>query len=68
MFLAYVIYRLPGDSAKVAPRIFLGIGVIALGWALVERLTVWRRNRSSLMLMGTSLLGLGFIGLGLATL
>lgn len=43
----------------------VGFGVIAIGFATVDRYTRWRRDRSEMMLVGTTLLGIGLLVLGL---
>ncbi len=43
----------------------LGAGVVSLGWALVDRYTLWRRDRSEMLLVGQVLLGAGLVAIGL---
>jgi hypothetical protein len=38
--------------------------VIALGFSTVDRLTQWSHDRSDMMLVATTLLGLGLLGVG----
>jgi hypothetical protein len=45
--------------------VLVGAGGIALGWALVDRYTLWRRDRSEMMSVGQVLLGVGLIAIGL---
>ena len=62
--LGYGLYLLL-ERDRLAAGVFAGVGVIALGWAIVDRLTRWRRDRSEMMLVGTMLLGIGLIAIGL---
>ena len=50
---------------KLGAGVLVGAGVIALGFSMVDRLTLWRRDRSELMLVGTTLLGAGLLAVGL---
>lgn len=50
---------------KLAAGVLVGAGVVVLGFSIVDRLTLWRRDRSELMLVGTTLLGLGLLAIGL---
>lgn len=50
---------------QLPPAVFIGLGGIALGWALVDRWTLWRRDVSEMMLVGQILLGMGLLGIGL---
>jgi uncharacterized membrane protein len=62
--LAYLLYRLPGDE-RIAAGAFIGIGTLILGLSVVDRLTRWSRDRSRLMEVGSILLGLGLLGVGI---
>ncbi len=50
---------------KLVPGIIVGAGVVALGFSTVDRLTLWRNERSEMMLVGGTLLGLSLLALGL---
>ena len=50
---------------KLMPGVLVGFGVIALGFATVDRLTRWSHDRSEMMLVATSFLGAGLLALGL---
>jgi hypothetical protein len=50
---------------ELAAGVLAGFGVIALGWSVVDRLTLWRRDRSEMMSVATTLLGVGLIAIGL---
>ena len=50
---------------KLVPGVLVGAGLIALGFSTVDRLTRWRRDLSEMMLVGTTLLGLGLLAIGL---
>jgi hypothetical protein len=50
---------------ELVPGVLVGAGVIMLGFSTVDRLTLWRRDRSEMMLVGGTLLGLGLLAIGL---
>ncbi len=58
--LYYVLSR-----ERTAPAVFIGLGSLLISLALIDRWTVWRRDRSGLMQVGQTLLGLGLLVLGL---
>lgn len=60
---AYVGYRLLVED-HLAGAAFVAVGGVALAWAAIDGATLWRRERSGLLTMGTILLGLGLLGLG----
>jgi hypothetical protein len=63
--VGYLIYRvLLGDDERIAGPMFVAVGFIALAYAMVNRWTAWRRERSGLLQVGTTILGLGLMGLG----
>lgn len=59
--LGYLVYFLLSDGALM-PAIFLGLGVVLVGLPLVDRWTLRRSDRSGLLQVGTTLLGLGLLG------
>ena len=61
--VGYLIYRLLADDGVMGPA-FIGFGVAFLGFVLVDRYGTWRRDRSGLLQVGTTLLALGLLGLG----
>lgn len=50
---------------KLVPGVLVGAGVIALGFATVDRFTRWSHDRSEMMLVATTLLGAGLLAVGL---
>jgi hypothetical protein len=50
---------------KLMAGVLVGAGVIALGFSTVDRLTRWSRDRSDMMLVATTLLGLGLAAVGM---
>lgn len=50
---------------KLVAGVLVGAGGIALGWALVDRATLWRREQSELLLVGQIILGGGLLAIGL---
>lgn len=63
VILGYIVYRLLADEGVMGPA-FIGFGTAFLGFVLVDRYATWRRDRSGLLQVGTTLLALGFLGLG----
>ena len=49
---------------RTAPAAFVGLGALLISWSLIDRWTLWRRDRSGLMQVGQTLLGTGLLGLG----
>lgn len=64
IFGAYALYFVLSSDATIA-AIFLGLGVLLIGLALVDRWTLRRTNRSGLLQVGMTILGTGLLGLGL---
>lgn len=62
--LGYGAYLLTNREIFVA-GILVGAGVIALGFSTVDRLTLWRHDRSDMMLVATTLSGAGLLLIGL---
>ena len=63
VFVGYLVYRLLADDKIMGPA-FVGLGTAFLGFVLVDRYGTWRRERSGLLQVGTTLMALGFLGLG----
>jgi hypothetical protein len=55
----YALYRWVGEPVPAA--LMMWAGAIALGWAVIERYTTFRKDRLEMMLMGQGLLGIGLI-------
>jgi hypothetical protein len=65
VIIGYVIYRvLLGDDDRIAGPLFVALGFVVLAYAMVNRWTQWRRDRSGLLQVGTTILGLGLMALG----
>jgi hypothetical protein len=64
VFLGYVIYLVLEEGKVVGPA-FVGFGSVVLLWAIIDRYATWRRDRSGLMQVGSTILGLAFIAIGL---
>lgn len=62
--LGYGAYLLV-QRERLGAGVLVGAGTIALGFSIVDRLTRWRRDRSEMMLVGTTLLGIGLLAIGL---
>ncbi|HEV2754650.1 MAG TPA: hypothetical protein VG318_02585 [Actinomycetota bacterium] len=50
---------------ELAAGVMVGAGIVALGWAVVDRYTLWRREQSEMLLVGQVLLGIGLVAIGL---
>ena len=57
--IGYVIYRFVGDP--VAGALLIWIGFVALDWAIIDKLTTYRKDQLGMMLMGQGLLGAGLL-------
>ncbi|HEX2294563.1 MAG TPA: hypothetical protein VHN37_04570 [Actinomycetota bacterium] len=53
------------EREKLVAGILVGAGIVALGFATVDRLTLWSHDRSPMMLTATTLLGIGLAAVGL---
>jgi hypothetical protein len=49
---------------QTAPAAFIGIGALLIVFSLIDRWTMWRRDRSGLMQVGQTVLGVGLVVLG----
>ena len=67
LLLAYLLYRAIEDEHRAA-GIFIGLGTLILGYALVTYLTTRAEERSGLLQAGQTILGIGLLGLGLLRL
>lgn len=47
------------------PAAFIGVGALLISWSLIDRWTLWRRDRSGLLQVGQTILGVGLLGLGI---
>jgi hypothetical protein len=63
VFAGYLLYRWVGD-ARVVPGIMVAAGAILIVWAIVDELTLIRKQRLGLLQVGSAVLGLGLLGLG----
>ena len=50
---------------RLVARLMLWAGIVIVGWLLVDRATMWARERSGMMIAGATILGLGLGGIGL---
>ncbi len=53
------------ERERLMAGVLMGAGVIALGFSTVDRLTRWSHDRSEMILVATTLLGLGLAGVGM---
>lgn len=67
LLVAYLIYRAVGDEHRW-PSIFIGVGTLILGYALVTYLTTRTDQRTGLLQAGQTILGGGLILLGIGML
>lgn len=52
------------QGEKLVAGVLVGAGVVALGFSTVDRLTRWSHDRSDMMLVATTLLGIGLLAVG----
>ena len=64
VLVAYGAYLLV-QREKLVPGVLVGFGVIAVGWATIDRLTRWSHDRSEMMLVASTVLGFGLAAIGL---
>ena len=62
VFVGYLIYRIIGDPVVAAGMI--GVGFVALTWAIIEQVTTYRKDRLGMMIVGQALLGIGLLVAG----
>ena len=60
----YALYFYLSDERK-PPAAFIGVGALLISWSLIDRWTLWRRDRSGLMQVGQTILGIGLLALGI---
>ena len=63
VIVGYIVYRVLADEGVMGPA-FIGFGTAFMGFVLVDRYATWRRDRSGLLQVGTTILALGLLGLG----
>jgi uncharacterized membrane protein YidH (DUF202 family) len=63
--IAYLIYRGVESSHGVVASAFIGFGFLLVAYAAVTRYGTWRRERSGLLQVGQTILGLGLVVTGL---
>ena len=61
---AYFLYRLVADD-RVIPGVMVGFGAMLVAWAAIDEITLQKRKRLSLLVVGSAILGLVLCGLGL---
>lgn len=64
IFACYALYFFLSRRQTV-PAAFVGVGALLLVLALIDRWTLWRRERSGLLQVGKTLLGAALLGLGI---
>jgi hypothetical protein len=57
--IGYVIYRFVDEP--VAGGLLIWIGFVALDWAIIDKVTTYRKDQLGMMLMGQGLLGAGLL-------
>jgi hypothetical protein len=60
----YVAYRWSSDD-RIVPGLMVGAGAILLAWSIIDEITLPKRERLGLMVVGSAILGLGLLGAGL---
>ncbi len=64
IFGCYALYFFLSRRQTV-PAAFIGLGTLLIVLALIDRWTLWRRNRSGLLQVGQTLLGAALLALGI---
>ena len=57
--IGYAIYRFIGEP--VVGAFLIWVGFVVLDWAIIEKVTTYRKDRLSMMLAGQTLLGAGLL-------
>ena len=57
--IGYVIYRVV--QPPLVGAALIGIGFVMVDWAIIEKVTTFRKDRMSMMLVGQALLGIGLL-------
>ena len=60
--IGYVIYRIVGEP--IAGALLIWIGFVLLDWAIIERVTTYRKDRLSMMIAAQAMLGIGLLVAG----
>lgn len=61
----YALYRLLEPEHGVMPAVFVGTGVLIFVYTLIDRYALWRRERSGMMQVAQTILGIGLALTGL---
>lgn len=64
IFACYALYFFLSRRQTV-PAAFIGLGTLLIVLALIDRWTLWRRDRSGLLQVGKTLVGAVLLALGL---
>lgn len=62
VLVGYVLYRV--IEGPIVGRLLMAAGFVALDWAVIDKLTTWRKEQSSMILVGQGLLGIGLMVAG----
>lgn len=60
----YALYFYLSEERR-PPAAFIGVGALLISWSLIDRWTLWRRDRSGLLQVGQTILGIGLLALGI---
>ena len=63
LFLGYFAYRWV-DDPRLFPGAFVGFGTVLVLWAVIDEVTLAKRQRLSMMQVGSAILGLVLVALG----
>ena len=64
IFACYGLYYFLSRETTAA-GVFIGLGALLVALSLIDRWTLWRRDRSGLLQVGQTILGLGLLALGI---
>lgn len=65
---AYGLYRWLESSHEIVPSAFVAFGSLLVLYTVITRYGTWRRDRSGMMQVGQTALGLGLIGAGIVAM
>lgn len=66
--IGYVLYRALEGDHSVVTALFVAFGTVILLYSAINRYGLWRKERSGMLQVGQTILGLGLLGIGLVLL
>ncbi len=62
---AYLLYRVLERSNPFVESLFVGLGFLIVAYSVINRYGLWRKERSGMLQVGQTILGLGLMAIGL---